>query len=209
MTKKRIISFIDGFNLYHAISALKLNHLKWLNLWNLSEAFIKHTEEELVDVYYFTAYATWLDSPYRRHQVYIKALEAMGVNSVLGHFKEKPKMCASCKSKWIAHEEKETDVNFAIHLLHLAHSDAFDKALLVTADSDLCPAIDMVKRNFPQKELIILTPPNRYKISRELRNKTKTIRIGEKHLKSNLLPDKIYDKQNQKIIVEIPLKYKI
>lgn len=151
MNKKRVASFIDGFNLYHAIVDLKQNYLKWLNLWSLSEAFIKPTQDTLHNVYYFTAFATWLDGSYRRHQSYVKAIKSVGVSTILGHFKEKNKQCVNCKAKWVTHEEKESDVNFAAYFLHLAHLDMFDKALLVTADSDLCPVIDLVLKHFPEK----------------------------------------------------------
>ena len=42
----RVISFIDGFNLYHAIDNLNQSHLKWLNLHSLSNAFIKPKIED-------------------------------------------------------------------------------------------------------------------------------------------------------------------
>ena len=42
MQHNRVITFIDGFNLYHAIKHLKAPHLKWLNLKTLSNIFIKN-----------------------------------------------------------------------------------------------------------------------------------------------------------------------
>ena len=111
---KRVKCFVDGFNLYHAVADLKINHLKWLNLRQLAQAFIKPTQEVLDAVFYFSAYPTWLEGSYRRHQTYVKALEAMGVTAVIGHFKEKQKKCLKCGVKWCAHEEKQSDVNHAM-----------------------------------------------------------------------------------------------
>jgi len=54
---QRVISFIDGFNLYHAISTLRRPELKWTDLRALSRVFLKSHSEELVGVYYFSAYA--------------------------------------------------------------------------------------------------------------------------------------------------------
>lgn len=198
--------FVDGFNLYHAVAELKVNHLKWLNLYKLAEAFIKPTQEALKSVYYFSAYPTWLEGPYRRHQIYVQALKAMNVTAVIGHFKEKQKKCRECGAKWRAHEEKQSDVNFAIHLLHAAHMNEFDKAFLITADSDLCPVIDMVLETFPKKELVILTPPNRYQIAREIRSKVETIKIKQKHLMASLLPEKIYNDSSQ-LVCARPAEY--
>jgi uncharacterized LabA/DUF88 family protein len=206
LEKKRVACFIDGFNLYHAIVDLKENHLKWVNLRKLAEAFIKPTQETLESVFYFTAYPTWLEEPYRRHQVYVQAQTAVGVTAVIGHFKEKQKKCMRCGAKWRAHEEKQSDVNFAIQLLHQAHINGFDKALLITADSDLCPPIDLVLGTFPEKELVILTPPNRYQIAREIRSKVTTIKIKQKHLKASLLPEHVHDKVGV-AVCRRPLEY--
>ena len=203
---KRVKCFVDGFNLYHAIADLKINHLKWLDLHKLAQAFIKPTQEVLDAVFYFSAYPTWLEGSYRRHQVYVKALEAMGVTAVIGHFKEKQKRCLKCGATWCAHEEKQSDVNFAIHLLHQAHIDGFDKAFLVTADSDLCPVIDLVLDTFPEKELVILTPPNRYQIAREIRSKVTTNKIKKKHLITSLLPENVYDNSDQ-LVCTRPVEY--
>lgn len=207
MIKKRIISFIDGFNLYHAICDLKQNHLKWVNLRSLSEAFIKPSQEELIDVYFFSAYATWKEQSHLRHIKYVQALEAVGVSAVLGHFKEKKRRCRECKNEFIAHEEKETDVNIAIKLLDLAHRKAFDKAFIITADSDLCPVINLITDSFKEIEISILVPPNRYRIARELRNSVTTHKIKQAHLENNLFSEKIINGKNGKII-EIPKEYR-
>lgn len=203
---KRVKCFVDGFNLYHAILDLEINHLKWLNLHKLAQAFIKPTQEVLEAVFYFSAYPTWREHSYRRHQTYVKALEAMGVTAVIGHFKEKQKKCSKCGVRWCTHEEKQSDVNFAIHLLHQAHINGFDKAFLVTADSDLCPVIDLVLDSFPEKELVILTPPNRYQIAREIRSKVTTNKIKQKHLTASLLPEKVYNNAGQIVCVR-PVEY--
>ena len=197
---KRIITFIDGFNLYHAIADLKDNHLKWVDLWRLSEAFIKPSSERLEAVYYFTALATWLPDSMGRHQTYIRALEKRNVTPVLGHFKRKKARCNACHASWTTREEKESDVNIALYLLNEAYLDHYDKAFIVTADSDLVPAIQMVLDHFPEKEIVVLTPPNRYQIARELRSKVQTIKIRTKHLKNNLLPNQLIDNRGNNIM---------
>ena len=42
-------------------------------------------------------------------------------------------------------EEKGSDVNLALHLLNDAWLNAFDCAVIVSNDSDLAPALKMVK----------------------------------------------------------------
>ncbi len=210
MRKKRIYCFVDGFNLFHAIDDLrpKNNRLKWLDLNKLTKAFITPRTEALKAVYYFSAYPTWLPESHKVHKKYVKALLSVGVTPVMGRFKEKKRFCkAECRKNWISHEEKESDVNIALHMLHHAHLGAYDKAIIITADSDLCPAINLLRSGFPDKETMILIPPNRYSIAREFRYSVPTNKIKIKHLQASLLDNEVYDSNNN-LMITIPAKYK-
>lgn len=204
MTRKRVVVFVDGFNLYHAIDDLSRDpvsrrwvsnkhYLKWLNLWSLGQALAHPNHDELVGAYYFSAYAGWLDNgTQERHRAYVTALRSAGVQTVMGTFKKKPRQCPSCKHKWDGHEEKESDVNLAIHLVQLASSGAYDKAIIFTADTDLAPAIRMVRGNFPAKEIVVAIPERRLNRSKALENAaTGRIRLTESHFSRNLFPEKI------------------
>ena len=164
----RVFAFIDGFNLYHSVDNLRQPHLKWLDLWALCEAFTRPKSETLLDVVYFSAYATWLPDPYRRPRQYVGAQVARGVTPVMGHFKEKDRRCNKCGTRWKAHEEKETDVNIAVSLLRHAYRDSFDRALIVSRDSDLAPALRLVRADCPDKELTVVAPPSHSGHSGEL-----------------------------------------
>jgi len=157
----RVAAFIDGFNLYHALEDFRKNHLKWMDLRVLCENFIRAPDLRLADVFYFSAFATWRKDPYRRHRDYVKALRARGVTVVLGRFKGKDRRCHRCKATWKDHEEKETDVNIALHMLLGALRDTYDRALLLSGDSDLAPAVRLLRVEAPGKDIRILTPPGR------------------------------------------------
>ncbi len=88
MPEKRVSVYVDGFNLYHALDALGEDHLKWLNLWALSETLVREGET-VTAVKYFSAYATWKPASYRRQQRYVAALQAHGVEVIEGRFKKK------------------------------------------------------------------------------------------------------------------------
>jgi uncharacterized LabA/DUF88 family protein len=166
---RRVIAYVDGFNLYHAIDALGKPHLKWGNLRDLA-ASICGPDETLVQVYYFTALATWRSpAAIGRHREYIKALKHAGVTCVVGHFKEKHRKCLKCGAAWIAHEEKETDVAIATNLIADAFQDRFDRALIISADSDLTPAIECVRMHFPKKAVNVVAPPGRWGHARDLK----------------------------------------
>lgn len=157
----RVIVYIDGFNLYHAIDDLQKPHLKWLDLWKLSTKLIRPTET-LCAVKYFTAYATWRPESYRRHERYVAALEAVGVTPIIGHFKAKSVRCqAICKQNYTTHEEKETDVNIGIHLVADALNDRFDRALVISADTDLNSAVLLTRAEALGKYVDIVAPPGR------------------------------------------------
>lgn len=68
---------------------------------------------------------------------------------VLGKFKSKRLRCKvqGCQhpnKEYFSREEKETDVNIAIHLLTDAFNETFDTAFILSADTDLIPAIKKV-----------------------------------------------------------------
>lgn len=157
----RVSAYIDGFNLYHALEDLKKHHLKWLDLRRLCEVYAPKPDHELTTVYYFSAFATWRPDAFSRHQAFVHALEASGVEAILGRFKEKDRICRKCGSAWKDHEEKQTDVSIALHLLRDAYEDKYDRALLVSGDSDLAPAVRMVKQRFPHKEIRVVAPLGR------------------------------------------------
>lgn len=55
-------------------------------------------------------------------------------------------------------EEKRTDVNIALEMVQDAYEDRADIFVVVSGDSDLVPAIDVVKTKFPQKQVIVYVP---------------------------------------------------
>ena len=154
----RVIANNDGFNLYHAVHGLRKPHLKWLDLWALTQS-IARASETVTAVNYISAYATWLPPAQLRHREYVKALEHQGVTCIMGHFKSKPQKCKSCQAQWVSHEEKETDVHIAARLVADAYEDKFDRAVLITADSDLAPALNIISAAFPKKQLFVVAPP--------------------------------------------------
>jgi NYN domain-containing protein len=151
--------YIDGFNLYHALVRFNDAKVKWLDLSALAKRLILPATETIDGIHYFSAYADWLPNPMARHREYVKALKATGVDCVMGHFKVKDRHCRTCGSRWHTHEEKETDVSIGIHLVNDAYKELYEKAYLVTRDSDLMPAVRMVRAEFPKKEIVAVAPP--------------------------------------------------
>ena len=202
MKKIRTITYIDGFNLYYAIKDLDRPNLKWVDLWKLSESFLRKNET-LDQVNYFTAYATWMPDRLIRHRQYTKALMAQGVSIVFGKFKDKFLTCRKCGRTYNTKEEKETDVNIAMAIVTDAFLDNYDRAILITADTDLRPPVDIVRKHFPDKEVLVASPPDRYRRARGLQPKYE---IKPGRIANNLLPKEVKDDDGN-IVATIPVEW--
>ena len=214
LMSQRVIAFIDGFNLYHALDLyvkyrvpgsegmemrMPYHQYKWLDLKKLCQCFLTKGEE-LVTAYYFTALATWSPEKMERHTRYMRALEWTGVKVVHGAFREKEVYCTHCKTTFVKHEEKRTDVNIAIHLLGLAQANAYDRALLMTGDSDLIPAVEWVRAQYPQKRISVIVPIAR-PVTKHLRLVANDhAKIKEDHLRRCQLPSTIMLENGQEVI---------
>src|ERR1700693_1542268 len=188
MPKKRAAFYLDGFNPYHPLERLRHQHLKWLSLHDLGNLLIPSRDEEVRWVVYFSAYLTHKPDKLIRHRAYVAALEATGVECVLGRFKYGGVRCRNCGSQWRSYEEKETDVNIGIRIVRDAFCDVFDVYYLVSADTDLAPAIRLLKKEFPQKEFVSVATPRRPHSSEFLRLADRTLKIKENAPGERLLP---------------------
>jgi len=158
--KPRVIVYIDGFNVYYGVLKDTPN-LKWLNLERFCKLLRPHDDIQVIR--YFTALVTGPTAP--NQETFLRALATTPlVNVVLGKFKEK---LAKCRVIGCAHaapkifrvpEEKRTDVNIAISMLDDAYQNLCDHFILFSGDSDLVPAVNMVRHRFPAKKITVYVP---------------------------------------------------
>ena len=107
----------------------------------------------------------------------------------------------------MGHEEKESDVNIACHLVGDAYRDIFDHAFIVSRDSDLSGPIRYLRDNFPSKRVKIIAPPQRGH-SKELWALANTrAAIQKMHMEQCLLPMEIKDGNGQPVC-SMPVQYK-
>lgn len=155
--------YVDGFNLYFGLKFAYGRRWHWLDVERLTESLLKpHQQLEQVD--YFTARVRDDPDAERRQSAYLDALSAhcKRLRIITGRYQVKRKHCRQCHATWTTYEEKETDVHIAVTLTEDAAMDRFDTALLISADSDLCPAIQAVKRIDLTKGVIVAFPPKRH-----------------------------------------------
>ncbi len=137
--------------------------------------------------------------------MYVKALEATGVTFIQGKFKRKNFACPIpiCDRREILkHEEKETDVNLSIHMVRDALLNDADRYILISNDTDLIPALRMIKKERPQAYLTVLTPPTYYphKELWQITGQRKPRRILEEHIAASLFPETIKTPRGNMII---------
>lgn len=147
----RAAIYIDGFNLYHPIHEMEKQYLKWLNLWKLGEIICEPHKATLVKAVFCTAVPAHLPDSRDRHNTYNAAQRANGVTVVNGHH-------IHDGEKW---NEKQSDINVALHLMLDAIDDIFDIAILLSADSDQAATAKLFRQRFPDKRLLGVAPPNK------------------------------------------------
>lgn len=163
----RIAFLVDGFNLYHSLDEAQDKHrvaAKWLDLKAFCSSFLQliGTNARLGPIHYFSALAVHMEDRKpgvtARHNLYLRGLRETGVEVELGQFKEKWIKCGLCKREFKRHEEKETDVAIGTRLLDLFWTGQCDAAAIISADSDMAPAIRSVLRRFPGTSIYSIQP---------------------------------------------------
>jgi len=119
---------------------------------------------------FFTAVLRWNKEKQQRHRNFIAACEAVGVSVVESTFKKTRRHCWQFERRCKFDGEKQTDVSFALSVISDAYEDGYDRAILLTADSDQVPTAKFLRDRFPQKQITLVTPPNRGSQARDLGN---------------------------------------
>jgi 6-hydroxy-3-succinoylpyridine 3-monooxygenase len=158
--RRRTIVYIDGFNFYYG-AVRDTPALKWLDIAHFCHILRPHDDIRVIR--YFSAL---VEGPTKVNQeTYLKALSTTPlVDVILGKFKRKTLKCgvATCNAVgpkfYDTREEKRTDVNIAIFMLDDAYRDQCDQLIIFSGDSDLVPAVNMVRLRFPQKRIVVYVP---------------------------------------------------
>ncbi|MBL4794900.1 MAG: NYN domain-containing protein [Pseudomonadales bacterium] len=167
--------YIDGYNLY--FGRIKPTNYKWLDLHKLfSDNLIKTIEPQsiIAKVKYFTAdtkakFSSHGQKAVNSQVIYHQALQAKYPKSfeiLKGYyaaekstpirFKKPPdKNDRVCVWKL---EEKQTDVLMALEIYRDAVHSLCEQIVVCTNDTDLVPAILLVKKDFPQIKIGIIIP---------------------------------------------------
>lgn len=113
----------------------------------------EHDRDDLVRVIFFTALPKHDADKLGRHRLFNDVQAAHGVEIVLGHY----------VPEGASFSEKQTDINLALRLILDGLDDVYDKAFLLSADTDqVATARTFSKRLAPLgKSLVGVAPLNR------------------------------------------------
>ena len=168
----------------------KWDRYLWLDVQALSRNLLK-TGQALVHTKYFTARISQPPDKVKRQTTYIEAIQTLKDASIhFGHYLTTPRTCRNCSFVYDVAQEKMTDVNIAVELLQDAFQNAFDTAILISADSDLIAPVTAVRRLFPTKRVIVACPPGRFSV-----NLTRAahgyLKIGHGTIGKSQFPDQV------------------
>jgi uncharacterized LabA/DUF88 family protein len=161
MTSPKAWLFIDGYNFYYAIKNSPDLHLSgaWCDFRKLAVDHLLEKPFRLEKIKYFTAHvpeARMETSPGegRRQAIWLQALKTIeGLEIVAGFHRF---------DEFRLRKEKQTDVNIAVELLMGAtQENGYDKAVLISGDTDLIPAVAAVTSRIDQPKVVdVWLPPS-------------------------------------------------
>ena len=100
--------------------------------------------------------------------------------------------CNSCKTEIVRYEEKETDVRIATTIIRDIVLDKCDISIIVSADSDLIPAIELIRELKPNHKIFVYFPPKRFSYDLNAKaNGTIKLEHHEAKFKNALLPNEL------------------
>ncbi len=169
MEKQRVIVYVDGFNFYFGLRDIALKDGRWKKFYWLDVvAFFEkmlNDRQELVEVNYFSA-RPHAAAASKRQDLFFSANKLNAkFRLILGAYLKKEKPCPFCKKTITTYEEKETDVRIATQMINDVYKDRCDITIIVSADSDMMPAVELIREIAPGHKIFVYFPPFRHSIS--------------------------------------------
>ena len=173
----KTIAYVDGFNLY--FGSLRGTAHRWLDLSALVKRLCheQNPDCELLSIKYYTAdikakLSSHGEASCKAQQDYLLSLQAYSKSNgiplkvVKGKYNIQPKEYYAHQEPvdfnqkqavWVA-EEKQTDVAIAVDLLCDAFDNHCDQVVIFSNDSDLAPALSVVKFRWPDMKIGVVAP---------------------------------------------------
>ncbi|MGI6573549.1 MAG: NYN domain-containing protein [Fermentimonas sp.] len=157
LRKQKVIAYIDGFNFYYGLKSRNWKNFYWLDMVKFIENNLRR-HQELLEVHYFSA----IPNDRGKASCQDKLFQANKLNPKfilhLGKYLPKALTCYNCQRTIHTFEEKETDVRIASLMLYDCFVNKSDVVILVSADSDLIPPIEIMRQINPRLKIIVFFP---------------------------------------------------
>lgn len=202
---KRVVAYIDGFNLYYGLREKGWRKYYWLDVQALVRRLLLGSES-LIRTKYFTARISGPSDKQVRQSTYLQALGTLSEFEIIyGVYQANRQTCYKCHSTFSSPKEKMTDVDIAVEMLRDAFQGSFDVALLLSADSDLTPPLVAIRQLFPALEVRVAFPPARS--SKRLQQVAHAhIAVREPNLAASLFPAQVVKRDG--FVLTCPLQWR-
>ncbi len=190
--KQKVIVYVDGFNFYYGLrESARWKRYYWLDIVKLFESFMR-PNQELVAVKYFSAKPDDIEQSRRQNAFFQANKENPKFRLILGKYLKKEIVCFKCGNVIHTHEEKETDVRLATQIVSDAYQKNCDVAIVVSADSDMIPAIELAIQ--ARQKVFVYFPPNQYSSNLASMGIGRTTFLDryEARFRKSLLPDTVH-----------------
>jgi len=203
--KQRVIVYLDGFNFYYGLRTPKWKRYYWLDIVKLFESFMR-PNQGLVAVKYFSARSNDIGKSKRQDAFFQANKENPKFKLILGKYLKKEIECFHCHRIILTHEEKESDVRIATQIVADAYQKNCDISIVVSADSDMIPAIELAIE--AKQKVFVYFPPNQYSNNLSSMGHGKPIQLQqyEARFKQAILPDVV--QLSNGFSLTIPQKWK-
>ena len=169
MEKKKVIIYIDGFNFYYGLKNIAQKDKAWkkyywLDMVSFFERMLPD-KQELLQVNYFSARPHDINASKRQDLLFSANKINPKFKLILGKYLKKDLSCRHCGKIIHSYEEKETDVRIATQIINDVYKAKCDISIIVSADSDIIPAVELVREINPNHKIYVHFPPLRYSVS--------------------------------------------
>lgn len=197
MDKQRVIVYVDGFNFYYGLKAISKKDPRWkkyywLDLVSFFEKMMT-SNQELVEVNYFSARPHDPSASKRQDLLFSANKLNSKFRLTLGKYLKKEMICCHCRKTIHSYEEKETDVRIATQMINDVYKNRCDITIIVSADSDMIPSIELIREISTAHKIYVYFPPLRHSVS--LSNSCDSVRKlsdFKARFNQSMLPDSVH-----------------
>lgn len=166
---QKVKVYIDGFNFYFGLKDMAKKDTSWkkfywLDIVKFSESMLTK-KQQLEKVVYFSARPHDINASKRQDLLFSANKLNNKFQLILGKYLKKEITCRNCNNIIQTYEEKETDVRIATQIINDVYNKSCDISIIVSADSDIIPSVELIKEINPNHKIFVYFPPLRYSVN--------------------------------------------